>query len=362
MHILRRSARPAGAVAVIASLAVTFAGTTTSAYARADNADVPKCAQTQIPTGDLEIAGTLCSPTNSPADTVMVLVPGATYTSAYWDVTTEPHVYNFKQAMNRGGYSTFILDSLGTGASSKPLSTTLTLSRQADAVHDVIRALRSGVAGSRPFTKVLVGGHSIGSTIVITEVSKYHDADAVLLTGFSHYPNPAGMTALATTLMPATLDKRFAGLDPGYLTTRPETRSVFYGPSGVTPEIAAYDETNKDVVSAAESPGAGAATLPVPKLQVGDPGETIPPTDVIRVPVLLVNGNEDPQFCTPAVGNCADTPTFEASERPFFSDASTFEAGLITGAGHALNLSPTAPTTYSLILEWAKRTLPANGR
>jgi pimeloyl-ACP methyl ester carboxylesterase len=207
----------------------------------------------------------------------------------------------------------------------------------------------------------MVGGHSIGSTIVITEVSKYHDADAVLLTGFSHYPNPAGFIALATTLMPANLDKRFAGLDPGYLTTRPQTRSVFYGPSGVTPEIAAYDETNKDVVSAAEAPAAGAATLPVPNLGVAAPDETVVPTAGIRVPVLLVNGSEDPQFCTPAVRNCADTATFEASERPFFSGASTFEAGLINGAGHPLNLSPTAPVTYSLILDWAKRMLPANG-
>jgi hypothetical protein len=56
MHILRRAVRPVGAVAVIASLAFTFVGTTTSMHARADNADIPKCVQTQIPTGDLEIA------------------------------------------------------------------------------------------------------------------------------------------------------------------------------------------------------------------------------------------------------------------------------------------------------------------
>jgi pimeloyl-ACP methyl ester carboxylesterase len=202
---------------------------------------------------------------------------------------------------------------------------------------------------------VILGGHSLGSTIVITEAARHHDADAVLLTGFSHSPNPVGLGALFATLVPAALDPRFAGSDVGYLTTRPGTRGVFYGDSDVTPAIAAYDEATKDVVSVAEVPGAVGTTLPVPPLLLA---ANLPPTDRITSPVLLVNGSDDRQFCSAAT-NCAGGATFDATERPYFPRAAEFETRLISGAGHDLTLSSTTPEFQEAVLEWARRTVPS---
>jgi alpha-beta hydrolase superfamily lysophospholipase len=318
----------------------------------------PVCAAARVPTGALEIAGTLCSPATGPAGTVMVLVPGATYTSSYWDIPVDPGTYDFRLAMNRAGYSTFTLDLLGSGASSKPLAATATFTRQAEAVHDVIGALRAGLPGHRPFARVVLGGHSIGAAVAIGEATRYHDEDAVLLTGFSHSPNAVGLVELFATFIPATLDPRFAGRDPAYLTTRPGTRSVFYGSPGVAPEIAAYDEATKDVVSVVETPEPIMTTVPVPPSVLD--AALIPSTVAITASVALVDGGEDPQFCFATTGNCADSATLDAAERPFFPQAPSFEAHVVPGAGHTLNLARTAPQAYRVILNWARRTVPAD--
>jgi pimeloyl-ACP methyl ester carboxylesterase len=90
--------------------------------------------------------------------------------------------------MNNAGYATVTLDLIGTGQSSKPLSATVTETGQAAAVHQVIQALRSGHLGGESFDTVVMGGHSLGSTVVLWEAASYHDANTVFLTGFSHYP------------------------------------------------------------------------------------------------------------------------------------------------------------------------------
>jgi hypothetical protein len=145
------------------------------------------------------------------------------------------------------------------------------------------------------------------------QAAEHQDADAVLLTGFSHAPNPVGLGALFASLVPASTERRFTGRDPGYLTTRPGTRQVLYGRSDVTPQVAAYDEDTKDVVSAAEVPGAVVTTL---------------------------------------------WAALSADERPYFGHSPAFEARTIAGSGHDLNLSTTTPQLHAVVLDWARRTVP----
>jgi pimeloyl-ACP methyl ester carboxylesterase len=332
------------------------------AWAEPASSGDPHCAEIEVPTGDLEIAGTLCSPRGRTPRTVMVLLPGATYNARYWDVGIQPEVYNFRLAMNRGGYSTVAVDRLGTGRSSKPASPGVTIQRQSDAVHALIGALRAGLPGHPRFSSVILGAHSLGSTIAITEAAEHRDADAVLLTGFSHAPNPVGLGALFASLVPATTDRRFTGRDPGYLTTRPGTRQVMYGRSDVTPQVAAYDEDTKDVVSAGEVPGAVVTTPPAPSgplaLDAALDAASVPSTNRITAPVLLVDGSDDRQFCQPAIGNCADSAALDANERRYFGRSAAFDARVIAGSGHALNLSTAAPQLHAVVLDWARRTVP----
>jgi pimeloyl-ACP methyl ester carboxylesterase len=346
-----------------ASLALSLSCLVPNSTAWADSTPSgdPHCAEIEVPTGDLEIAGTLCSPPGRTPRTVMVLVPGATYNARYWDVGIQPEVYNFRLAMNRAGYSTVAVDRLGTGRSPKPASPSVTIQRQSDAVHALIGALRAGLPGHARFSSVILGAHSLGSTIAVTEAAQYRDADAVLLTGFSHAPNPVGLGALFATLVPAATERRFSGRDPGYLTTRPGTRQVLYGRSDVTPQVAAYDEETKDVVSAAEVPGAVGMTLPAPSgllaLDAAFDLADVPSSNRITAPVLLVDGSEDRQFCQPAIGNCTDSAALAVHERPYFGHSAAFEARTIAGSGHDLNLSTTTPQLHAVVLDWARRTV-----
>ncbi len=104
--------------------------------------------------------GTLCVPQG--ATTLQVLVPGGTYNAVYWDIGYDPQVLSYREAVNEAGIATVAVDRLGSGRSSRPLSTLVTLATQAQAVHAVIQSLRP------LFRKLVLVGHSIGSAIVMT--------------------------------------------------------------------------------------------------------------------------------------------------------------------------------------------------
>lgn len=80
------------------------------------------------------------------------------------------------------GYATLVADRLGNGASSTPVSLSLTATATAEALHGMVRALRDGLDGARPFTKVVTVGHSLTSGTSVMEANSYHDVDGVLLT------------------------------------------------------------------------------------------------------------------------------------------------------------------------------------
>jgi hypothetical protein len=316
--------------------------------ARADDAAV-SCVARDVPVtlGVLPetMAGTLCVPVGVDTATVAVLVPGATYNQTYWDFPYQPDTYNFRLAMNDAGYATFTVDRLGSGASSHPLSALLTSTGQAAAVHQVIQDLRAGTIGGRAFAKVVIGGHSLGSTIAILEAGTYHDDDGVLLTGIAHQLNPSSLLDdLLVSLRPAFLDPAFAdkGYDPGYMTTVPGTREAdFYDPDTTDPAVLAVDEATKDVVTDTElADGVGIGIL-------------TPYSLAITAPVLIADGTNDQLVCRSLTGGCASAAALHAQESPYYGAAACLQTFVLPDSGHDINLATDTGLYHQAAIAWA---------
>lgn len=299
------------------------------------------CQEYDITVDDgLTMHGTLCPPSGSThSDVVVVLVPGATYNHVYWDFPFDPALYSFREAMNRAGWATMVVDRLGTGHSSRPDSALVTTNAQVRAVHGVIQALRHGAVGERSYQTVILGGHSLGAIIAMVESGTYHDADGTLLTGYTHRVDTDFAESLSThSLYPAAEDPQFSGdgLDPGWLTTRPGTRAAaFYSASTANPQVIAVDEETKDLVSTAEAEEAIALAT----------GSSLSAT--IEHPVMNATGSNDRIFRVPA-SNAA----LEAQERTFFGPHTPLRATVIPGTGHSNALATTARQLKLAVIDW----------
>ncbi|MFD9736725.1 alpha/beta hydrolase [Umezawaea sp. NPDC059074] len=280
--------------------------------------------------------GRLCVPPG--ARTLQVLVPGGTYTSAYWNIGYAPESRSYQQAMSRAGIATIAVDRLGSGRSSAMLSALVTVAADAKAVHAVIQSLRPR------FDRVVVVGHSIGSAVATVEATSYRDVDGVVITGLSHQINLPGAIPVFTTLIPTILDPVFQdrGLNLGYLTTVAGTRySSFHTPGATEPGALAFDEATKDVVTATETVG----TVLV--------GSLIPLSRQITVPVMLVMGGGDGNFCGPPLGaDCSSDEALRVSEGPYYAPEARLRTHVVPGYGHSLNYSANAPAYHRAVVEW----------
>ena len=280
--------------------------------------------------------GRLCTP--SGASVVEVLIPGGTYNSSYWDIGYTPAIRSFRLALNNAGVATLALDRLGTGQSSKPLSTLLTASTQAAAAHQVIQTLRPR------FRKVIVGGHSIGGAMAMIEAGTYRDVDGVLVSDMTHRMNYITVIPVLANMIPAPLDPQFAlrNLDLGYLTTDGGTRySSFHSPGPYDAGAIAYDESTKDVFAATEAVDTVALTTIV-----------IPASQRINAPVLLAVGAQDAHFCGLLGSDCSSPEALRQSEAPFFTAAPRFQTFILDNYGHSINYAPNAGTFYSAVANW----------
>ncbi|MFJ8963413.1 alpha/beta hydrolase [Lentzea sp. NPDC102401] len=287
---------------------------------------------TPLVTSQETMAGRLCVPAG--ATTVQVLIPGGTYDRTYWDVGYEPSTHSFTQSQNNAGFATLALDRIGTGRSSKPLSTFVTATTQASAVHQVITTLKPR------FTKVIVAGHSIGSAMAMIEAGTNRDVDGVLVTGFTHKMNYITVVPVLTNMIPA-------GLDLGYLTTMPDTRyNSFHKPGPLIPGSILYDEATKDVFAVTEAVDTILLNTVI-----------IPISRNIDVPVLIVVGN-DTHFCSsglPLMGSdCSSPAALKADEAPFFPAVPRLDTYVLNGYGHSINYAPNAPDYHAAVASWAE--------
>ena len=303
------------------------------------------CRQVSIPVdvgvpGPTQISGTLCQYEASRPSVMQVLLPGGTYARYYWNFPYRPEVYSYVARVTSSRRATLAIDRLGTGQSSRPPSAMVTVATSISAVHQVIQAVRQGAYGLPAVPRVVTVGHSAGSAVALWEAGIYQDVDGVLVTGFLHGPPPGG-AAVIQALYPAALDPRFLGLtDPGYLTTWPGQRSVFYSTASADPAVIAVDETLKSTDSATLL-GTGLAEI------VAAPNDT--PAWLITVPVLLAIGELDAAFCPQA--RCTAAGVL-AHEIPFYANAGRLDVTVIPQAGHDLNLHPGAPAFFDRAADW----------
>lgn len=146
------------------------------------------------------VSGELCA---TPAElragtTIQLLVQGATYNHDYWDFgTVHGKEYSYARDVAAHGFPTFAFDGIGSGRSSHPPSEQVTVQSAAYVAHQIVQGLRSGSITGIQFGKVIIVGHSLGSTAVWEEAISYADVDGVIITGAAHSITTKFLTAHA---------------------------------------------------------------------------------------------------------------------------------------------------------------------
>jgi pimeloyl-ACP methyl ester carboxylesterase len=315
------------------------------------SSDTASCTVVRVPVtvpdlGSTSLRGELCTPFGQTPATVQLLVHGGTYTARYWDA----HV----PAALRAGYATFAVDRLGSGGSTRPPSAAVNLRTGAEALHDVVTALRQGTIGGRPFQRVVWVGNSFGSYYGWVEASMYNDVDAFVLTGALHNTKPSWIQQATGSLYPAVQDPKFAnsGLDPGYLTTVPGTRDdLFYYTPTADPLVIERDERLKDTLTGTEIQDATALASMPPPLTA--------PSRSITVPTLLAVGALDNLMCGPPDGLTCTEANVAAQEAPYYSPQARLKVAVIPSTGHVLHLHRSAGYTSTVIHGWLAQNLAA---
>jgi len=203
-----------------------------------------------------QIYGRLCSQDSLAHTTVQVLVPGGTYSNIYWDFPYQNGRYSYVDALTEAGYSTFSIDRIGIGRSSKPPAEQVNLDSNAYVLYQINQALRNGTIDDVSFNHIIDVGHSFGSIVAVETVSQYGDVDGLILSGYLHnLPVTTAENVDHAIFYSTQLDPRFAGqnLPDGYLTTVPGIRGqLYYNQSNANPQVIAIDEATKQTVTSGE--------------------------------------------------------------------------------------------------------------
>jgi alpha-beta hydrolase superfamily lysophospholipase len=275
---------------------------------------------------------------------LQILVSGVTYTNAYWDLPGFGGRYSYTRFMNQHGYDTLAIDRLGIGRSTRPtLAVHVDAYSNADALRQVVEAVRrNGVAGRR-YDKIVLTGHSYGTFISDLTSATYGGVDGIIGTGWLQQPTPLGLMGVLSSFWAAPMDPKFRGtiVDPGYVTTRPGVRNFFYEESETDPAVIAADEQTKDTASSAEM------TYLVPA--------NTRMTTRIGVPTLRIIGERDRVICNP---DPCTRQWLEANTPAMFP--SGVEVYAQPGAGHNIALERGNAGGFEAALSWLERRFPAH--
>lgn len=159
--------------------------TAVPALAGQDSGSGRKCRDVQVPVALAEE-----QPAGRSPETIQLLVHGGVYTGGYWefpDPSGGTDRYNYAAAANKAGFTTLAIDRIGSGRSSHPLSTKITLESNVFTVHQVVQAIRRGeitAPAGKQFHKVVYVGHSYGTGVGWFLATDYgEDLDAAVFTG-----------------------------------------------------------------------------------------------------------------------------------------------------------------------------------
>ncbi|MBW4434624.1 MAG: alpha/beta hydrolase [Pelatocladus maniniholoensis HA4357-MV3] len=325
--------------------------TFTVAAAKSTTPSSVKCSDTYLPVAlspnelpQYKIYGELCSKLPIEGRTVQVLVSGLTYNHNYWDFPYQQKRYSYVNAMTRAGYATFNIDRIGLGKSSRPPVDQVNLQSNTYVLAQINQALRNGSIEGVRFDRIINVGHSFGSLgPVVNVASQYGGVDGIILTGFLHNLNIEYAQFALNSFYSAQLDPNFSGqnIPDDYLTTIPETRAeLFYNQLNVDPQVIALDEQLKDTTTGSEIYSQIDAVLSNTSKN-------------IKVPVLLVIGQQDNPFCTQNI--CDSAESVAAFEAPYFSPEAKLQIYVLPNAGHSINLELNAPLWYKVARQWSDR-------
>ena len=288
------------------------------------------------------VAGTLCSPSGTQGRTVQVLLSGSFYDQSYWDFPYQPEVYSYVRAMNAAGYATLAFDRPGVGLSGKPPADKLSGDAYAFVTNRMVTELRKGIFSSKRFGKVVLVGHSFGSSTAVETAITYKNVDGLVLTALLHAFGPGGEKFNPAVYLAAD-DARFKlqTLPAGYLTLRPGDAGrtlLFLNVANTDPNVTAVDEATKWTTAGGEA-NSFLKIVTTPAI-----------TQVLKLPILSVNGALDSIFCSPP-----DCPQAKDEAKSYSSEAKV-QISVIPNTAHAINLHKSAPETYGLIRAWLDKT------
>lgn len=294
------------------------------------------------------IATWLCYEGSPVGKTVQLLIHGAMFNHSMWDFPLDPEHYSYVDHAIRRGYATLNIDRLGIGINDHPPGMDVDLDSNTWAIHQVVQALRAGELGSagEPFAKVVAVGNSFGSALSLFESAVYDDVDAIVLTGFVHELNLAGVAKWIGTFYPAYLDPKFAsqGYPSDYLTTLPGMHPlIFINPEMADPAVMAMDDALKGTATEGEFGPNGAFVALQPQFSLA-----------VHVPVLIADGQDDEGSCGPGLP-CKSAADILARESAFWSPEACLEAFVLPRSGHDMNAQYNAVSWSAHANDWIDR-------
>jgi alpha-beta hydrolase superfamily lysophospholipase len=295
-----------------------------------------------VPNGT--IYGRYCASADSTGRPLQILVPGITYTNAYFDFPGFDGRYSYTDFMNERGYDTLAIDRLGIGRSTRPaLGVLVNAFSNADALHQVVDSVRRSGLDGRHYAKIVLTGHSYGTFVSDLTSATYHDVDGVIGTGWFQQPSALGVAGIVSILWPAALDPRFIGtiVDPTYVTTRPGARGFFYHSADTDPAVIAADEATKDTASLSET------TYLLP--------EATGLTTRIGVPTLRVVGQYDNVICNPLP--CTQDGLARIAPALFPAGVTVY---VQPNAGHDVALELNNTDGFNAQLSWLRNEFPTS--
>lgn len=285
------------------------------------------------------VAGSLFGPPAGPGPgartTVLVCLPGGTYTRSYWDLAVPGRAgYSFAEDMAARGHVVAALDNLGTGASHRPPNgADVTVELWGRAAAEVARQLRERLRPDHGDDLVLVGvGHSMGGYAVIAQQAAGGDFDAVAILGTSNQPMAGVYSTEAGAPPPeeqhrALVDQMVGSAHDGYLQPDRESLRALFHLADVPPDVLAADDAPATQVPV----GAAAAAV--------EPGAFHEAAGKITAPVLLAFGEVD----------VSPSPHTEVAA---YSASDDVRLVVLEGSAHCHNAATTRQVLWDRLAGW----------
>lgn len=252
----------------------------------------------------------------------------------FWNLRKHP-AYDYATQLARKGETSLVLDRLGYDRSPLPDGRDTCLDAQANMLHQVVQHLYSGrydfSSGSittPAASHVVVHGHGVGGAIAQLEAARFDDTDGLVLMSWAG----ANLSELALQQAEQQTSRCARGADyAAYGASAKAYKRLLFVTAPKAVQQTAVRRRNPtpcgDVATLA-------STLLAATLTAGQ----------VEVPVLLLAGGKDARIRNGGTRDAASS----------FSSSAKVTTRTFAGAGSALPLEKSAPTTRTAVLRWLR--------